>query len=124
MISRPKFSCGRVRVFSGRRASTSIAGSFATSISRSRKLPVANSRNSWIWPGWLPARLGWLASIIRVARSVADRAGDLAVGGREVVVPEERHLLFSGRCEWTMRNSQRCRASLITVLGEKLARAS
>ena len=43
----------------------------------------------------MPARIFvGLAASIRVAFVGAELAGDLAVGGGEVVVPEERHLLL------------------------------
>ncbi len=74
---------------------TSIAGSFATSISRSRKFPSACSRKSSICPF---VRLGIFVGLGREhprrEAAVADLAGDLRVGGGEVVVPEERHLLL------------------------------
>ena len=46
MISRPKFSWGRVRVFSWLSSQYTMAGSFAMANSMPGKLPVANWRNT------------------------------------------------------------------------------
>ena len=126
MISRPKFSCGRCLVLLRPSSHTSIAGSFATSNNRSAKLPCPFAERlvlAALVTGNLTLAPGHHLGGVHRART---RHLDFAVGGGEVIVPEERHLLL----QWPLTvhhmcgNAQRCcRASFTAVSGAKAPRA-
>ena len=55
---------------------------------------------------------------MRVARSWPTAPAILLYAVAKWLCQNSAIFSSSGRCEWIMRNSQRCRASLISVLGE------
>ena len=82
MTSRPKFSFGAPFTFCPASRKTSMAGSWATAISSSRKFPVA-----------------FLLEQLELDEHLAIVA-DLVGAGGEVSVPEQRHLLLQAADRW------------------------
>ena len=107
MISRPKFSWGRVRVFNWLSSQYTMAGCFAMAISMPGKLPVANSRSTWICPAGLPGRLFGSLSINRVARSWPTAPASFEYAVAKWLCQNSAIFSSSGRCEWIIRNNQR-----------------
>jgi hypothetical protein len=119
MISRPKFSCGRCRVLVRPSSHTSMAGSL-----RHFHEQIAEAAQPLLAEGFdLPLRARQLAFLERHHLGALDRAEgarQLAVGGGEVVVPEERHLLL----ERTARVDHAEQPALTRVLDVRVGRES
>ena len=120
--SRPKFSCGFCLVLNRPSSHTSIAGSFAMATTRSRKLPMHHARIVSICPCSFAGSSPDLAAIMRVASLEPYAPATFEYAVAKWLCQKSVIFSWSGLALCTMRNSQRWRASLMTVFGENAPR--